>query len=171
MLTRGLALIARPDALAIVLGTIPSQESLAAGEYYARNANAFWFIMGQLFGAGRDVNYQERVEILMRNRIALWDVLHSARRIGSLDSRIMRGSEVPNDFAGFFRAHRLIRTVFFNGGKAGELYKSLAVASLPSDIGLLLMRRLPSTSPANTHMVKEEKLKAWELVKGSRRIS
>lgn len=173
MLIRGFDPITRPGALAVILGTIPGQESLAAGEYYANTANAFWFIMERLFGAGRGVSYQERIETLVRNRVGIWDVLRSARRSGSSDSKIVRGSEEPNDFGPFFRAHSLIRIVFFNGGKAEELYRVLVVPSLSLSNGMPRTHLLPSTSPANTSLYKGGK--AGEMASGeaygSRRLT
>lgn len=151
--------------MTLILGTIPGQESLAAGEYYANKVNAFWFIMEGLFGAGQGVTYQERTETLLRHRVAIWDVLRSAQRAGSSDSAIVPGTEEPNDFDRFFRAHREVRSVFFNGEGAEELYRALVVPRLPSNGARPQMHQLPSTSPANTHMTKQEKLKRWHLVK------
>jgi hypoxanthine-DNA glycosylase len=48
----------------LILGSMPGERSLKAGEYYAYPRNAFWAIMGQLFGAGPWLSYQERVAIL-----------------------------------------------------------------------------------------------------------
>lgn len=121
--------------------------------------------MQELFGAGRDVGYQERTETLFRNRVATWDVVRSAQRTGSSDSRIVRGSEEPTDFDKFLRAHRGIGVVFFNEQRAEDLYRALVVPSQSLPDGPPRMHRLPSTSPANTHMTREEKPKRWRLVK------
>lgn len=165
MRVQGFHPIAHRDALALILGTIPGRDSLDAGEYYANRANAFWFIMGQLFGAGPELDYRERTETLIRNRIAVWDVLRSAQREGSSDAKIVRGSEEANHFDEFFRLHLGIRAIFFNGEKAQELYGALVVPTLrPSNV-LPRSHTLPSTSPANTDLTREEKLEAWQLAK------
>jgi len=83
--SRGFPPIAAPDARLLILGSLPGQMSLARQQYYAQPQNAFWRIMGVLFGAGLDVPYEQRAGILMANRIALWDVCKTASRPGSLD--------------------------------------------------------------------------------------
>ncbi len=160
MLVRGFDPLEGRNALAIILGTIPGRESLAASEYYAENRNAFWFIMDHLFGASRSLNYYQRCEVLIRNRVAVWDVLRSARRIGSSDSDIEKGTEEPNDFVAFFHAHLEIRTIFFNGGRAADIYKALVVPILPASTVERQVHVLASTSPTNTHISWEEKLQA-----------
>jgi len=94
--------IATPNARVLILGSMPGVASLEAGQYYAHPQNAFWRIMGELVGAGLEKPYDERARILKANGVALWDVLQSCIRPGSLDSDIR--DEVPNDFAAFFRS-------------------------------------------------------------------
>jgi hypoxanthine-DNA glycosylase len=72
----------------LILGSMPGEASLKAGQYYAHPRNAFWHIMGELFGAGPSLPYQERVAILQSVRIALWDSLQACIRPGSLDASI-----------------------------------------------------------------------------------
>src|SRR5882672_4404695 len=86
--------VAAPDARVLVLGSMPGEASLAARRYYAYRHNAFWPIMGRLFGAGPDLRYRERLARLKHAGIALWDVLASCRREGSLDSNIDERSMV-----------------------------------------------------------------------------
>ena len=80
--------IASPDARILILGSMPGRASLAAGQYYAHPRNAFWPIMGSLldFDASRD--YPARVDALKVAGIAVWDILDSCHRPGSLDSAI-----------------------------------------------------------------------------------
>ena len=156
--------IAASDARVLVLGTIPGRRSLEAGEYYAHPQNAFWFIMENLFAkrtGGRD--YGARKSLLLGAQVALWDVLRSADRSGSLDSAIASGSEIPNDFAGFFLRHPAIHTVFFNGAKAEALFRKHVLGTLASEAGLRLVR-LPSTSPANAGLSRERKLAVWRAL-------
>ena len=61
MIVRSFAPISAPDARILILGSMPGIASLEAGEYYAHPRNAFWPIMGALFGAGRDLPYAERI--------------------------------------------------------------------------------------------------------------
>jgi hypoxanthine-DNA glycosylase len=114
--------IAGPDARVLVLGSMPGVRSLAAGQYYANPQNAFWPILGQLFAWESGLDYATRTALLLRTRIALWDVLQAAERPGSLDAAIVAGSERANDFAAFFAAHPAIHSVFFNGTKAAASF-------------------------------------------------
>ncbi len=109
--------IAAADARVLVLGTAPSIASLAKQQYYGHPQNAFWPIMGRLFGAGRELAYEERKSLLCARGVAVWDVLGECYRAGSLDSAIEVESESANDLAGFLDEHASISTVFFNGRK------------------------------------------------------
>ena len=137
---------------------MPSVMSLAAAEYYGNPRNAFWRIAGELFGFEVDEPYPRRVEALRRNGVAVWDVLHSCRRPGSLDSAVDPASMVANDFAAFFAAHPAIERVYFNGAAAQHNYARLV--RIDADVSYL---RLPSTSPAQT-MSYTDKLAAWRVV-------
>ena len=162
--------VARADARVLVLGSLPGQASLAATQYYAQPQNAFWRIMGRLFDAGAEHAYEERLNRLVEARVALWDVCASARRPGSLDSRIDSRSVAANDFAGFFSAHREIAAIFFNGMAAERLYQTLALPTLAPDAARIAARRLPSTSPAHAGVSFAQKLEAWrEVAEAARR--
>jgi TDG/mug DNA glycosylase family protein len=147
----------------LVLGTVPGAASLEAGEYYAHPRNSFWDIMEALFGVRRDTPYAERTAQLADGGVALWDVLAAAERSGSLDSDILPGSMTTNYFPGFLAAYPRIRTVFFNGEKAEDLFMQLVSPGVARAGIHLSMRRLPSTSPANT-MSLEAKTAAWSCV-------
>ncbi len=159
--------VRRQDARVLILGSLPGQASLAARQYYAQPQNSFWRIMGQLFGAGPEQPYEERLQRLMDARVALWDVCASARRPGSLDHRIDKSSIVANDFAGLFESCGDIGAVFFNGATAERLYLTLALPTLPAAVAAIPTRRLPSTSPAHAGVCFAQKLDAWTEVAAS----
>ncbi|KUI14024.1 DNA-deoxyinosine glycosylase [Mycobacterium sp. GA-1285] len=142
----------------LILGNMPSVMSLAAQQYYGNPRNAFWRIMGEILGFASDAPYGQRCATLTANGIAVWDVLRSCRREGSLDSAVRRESMVPNDFQQFFDEHHSVRRVLFNGAAAEKNYTRLV--SVAND---LRYRRLPSTSPAQT-MRFVDKLAAWREV-------
>lgn len=149
--------VAESDATVLILGSMPGKESLKHNQYYAHPQNAFWKIMGELVGARRELPYPERLLKLTAAHIALWDVLKTCEREGSLDSDIQ--NETANDFAAFFKAHPLITHVFFNGAKAEHSFNKFVRGrhALPQ----LEFTRLPSTSPAHAGMRYGEKLKLW----------
>ena len=146
----------------LILGNMPSVMSLAAQHYYGNPQNAFWRVMGALYGLDPDGPYELRVTALAANGVAVWDVLRSCRRVGSLDSAVERDSMVANDFASFFHNHPTIERVYFNGGAAEANYRRLTDVQAP-----LIYRRLPSTSPAHTVPVAT-KLAAWRDALGAR---
>lgn len=154
--------VASEGARALVLGSMPGEVSLREGQYYAHPRNAFWPIMGHLFGAGPELPYCQRLQRLQSSGVALWDVLRSGIRPGSLDSDIDTSSVAANDFDNFFRQYSGIRWVFFNGGKAEQLFLRHVLPGL--EPGRLTCTRLPSTSPAHAAMRFEEKLQRWALV-------
>ena len=144
-----------------MLGSMPGVASLQAGQYYAHPRNAFWRIVGELCGFDPAAPYRERLAALLAHRIALWDVLGSCRREGSLDSDIDEASIVPNPFAEFLGAHPGIRDICFNGTKAESAWRRHVVPSLPPEALRIRTRRLPSTSPAHASLGHREKLRAW----------
>lgn len=148
--------IASPGATRLILGSMPGEASLKAGQYYAHPQNAFWRIMGELFGAHPELPYDERVHVLKANGIAVWDVLKSCTRPGSLDQNIR--DEVPNDFAGFFAAHPGLTRIALNGGKAAASFKRHAARFCPARVRV---ETLPSTSPAHAARSFAEKRDLW----------
>ena len=148
----------------LILGSMPGVASLEAQQYYAHPRNAFWPIMAELFSFDADTAYKERCEYLMDYGVAVWDVLKACSRPGSLDQHIAPDSMQSNNLAGMFASHSDIRTVFFNGGKAEQVFRRLILPDL-SDTEALRLIRLPSTSPANASLSFQQKLAAWRQIK------
>ncbi len=141
----------------LILGNMPSVLSLAGQQYYGNPRNAFWRIAGELFDFSPDAPYGERVSALIAHGVAVWDVLASCRRVGSLDSAVEPDSMVANAFAGLFERWPGIERVYFNGAAAETNYRRLV-----GDVGPVRYR-LPSTSPAHT-MSFAAKLAAWQEI-------
>lgn len=156
---RGFAPIADSAARILILGSMPGVASLRAAAYYAHPRNAFWPIMGQLIGAGPELDYQQRVEKLKTHHIAVWDVLARCRRVGSLDSAIDPQSAEANNFAEFFAAHPQLDRVLFNGTAAQQLF--MRHVDCAKTCAALRLQRLPSTSPAHAGLRFEDKLEQW----------
>ena len=163
----GLPAVSTPEARVLILGTMPSAESLRRQEYYANPRNQFWRILCAVLGTIDPAHYAGRIEILRRHRIALWDVLEACQRAGSLDSSIVRGSEHPTDIRGFLRSHPQVQTLALNGTKAASLFRRLTLPGLGPEAGRLRLLDLPSTSPANTTRI-ETKITRWRLVTSHR---
>jgi double-stranded uracil-DNA glycosylase len=107
------------------------------------------------------------LQALQSAGIALWDVIASCDRTGSLDADIVKSSIQPNDFVGFLAVHRKIEHIFFNGAAAETAFRRYVQPTLP-DRGLQL-HRLPSTSPAHAARGYAEKLATWlAIVHGNR---
>ena len=149
----------------LILGTMPGEDSLRKNEYYANPRNSFWKIMEILFGFDSMAQYEERKRILLKNKIALWDVIKSCERKGSLDSSINNETIVENDFASFFTRNPNIRNVFFNGAKAESLYFKRVLPNLSETKFEIKYNRLPSTSPAMAQLSLNAKILEWSKIK------
>lgn len=151
----------------LILGSMPGIASLDQNQYYAHPRNAYWRIMGDLFGVDPGLPYEERLRELTECGIALWDVLESCFRPGSLDSNIDDDTARPNDFAVLFAEHPTIRYVFFNGGKAANVFRRRVMPEIDERVRSLVFRTLPSTSPAHASRSYEQKLDQWAIVKAT----
>jgi len=159
--------IAGPDARVLVLGSMPGVESLRQHRYYGHPRNAFWPILGRLFGFDPARAYDERVEALRTHRIALWDVLAHCVRPGSLDADIR--DEVPNELGSFLTERPTIHTIAFNGQKAAAAFRKHVATRAPDEVARRRLETLPSTSPAHAGMTFEEKLRRWSVVRDAAR--
>jgi double-stranded uracil-DNA glycosylase len=150
----GLPPVATPDARLFILGSLPGDASLAAGQYYAHPRNGLWRLVGQAIGEDlAALDYPGRLERLKANRIGLWDVVANATRPGSLDQAI-RGAG-HNPLADYFATFPLLEAVAFNGATAALAGRKLLEGA--TDLTLI---DLPSSSPANTRPF-EEKARTW----------
>src|SRR5512141_499934 len=154
--------IADARARILILGSMPGNASLAAGQYYAHAQNLFWHIVADVTGTAAAAPYAARARALRSSGIALWDVLASCVRDGSLDSAIDEASIRANDFASFYRSHPGIVQVFFNGAKAEASYRRYVLPGLAPGFGSRTYRRLPSTSPAHASMTRAYKKRVWK---------
>lgn len=157
----------QPDTRVLVLGSMPGTMSLEKQEYYAHPRNAFWPIVGALFGFSEHLPYHDRLACLNAGKVGLWDVYASCYREGSLDAAIVSATAECNDFVRLFDEFPSIHTVFFNG-RAAETAFCKRVLPLLTDVLHSKNVRfvlLPSTSPAHAGMSWAGKLAAWQQVK------
>lgn len=141
----------------LILGSVPGVKSLQMQQYYAHPQNQFWRIIFHLFDEEFSSDYQQKIELLQRQKIALWDVIESCERKGSLDTEIK--NEIDNNIPQLIENHPDIKMIFCNGQKS---YKNLIrILGKEFEIPILV---LPSTSPL--HTIKfEEKFESWKIIK------
>ncbi|MEI6102024.1 MAG: DNA-deoxyinosine glycosylase, partial [Eubacteriales bacterium] len=113
--------IADQSARILILGTLPSVQSLEKHENYGNPQNHFWRLVYTLFEKTPDALWKDKKEFLHTHRIALWDSIRSATNPGSLDNTLK--NITPNDFDWFFASYPKIGHVFFNGAKSEEVFK------------------------------------------------
>ena len=141
----------------LVFGSMPSVTSLERQQYYGHKQNFFWPMMFQIFGEPYSDDYAVKRQLLLRHHVALWDVLASCEREGSLDSNIT--DEVCNAIPALLAEHPTIKYLLFNGGKAFQSFKR----NFPALLEQMDYYQMPSTSPAHT-MKRAQKLQKWQLI-------
>ncbi|MDR3231332.1 MAG: DNA-deoxyinosine glycosylase [Synergistaceae bacterium] len=147
------------EPLLLILGSIPGVASLESGRYYGHERNHFWRLMSAVLEEPDDLDYEGRVAMLKRHRVALWDSVGSCVRPGSLDRDIRE--ERPNDIPALLRDHPTIRAICFNGRASQAVYcRHHAKKMKEYDIRYLL---LPSSSPIPRKFIKtfEDRLEKW----------
>jgi TDG/mug DNA glycosylase family protein len=149
------------DPTVLILGSMPSVVSLQRQQYYANPRNHFWHLMADVLGeTGVPQDYEERLDMLRRHGVALWDALESCVRPGSLDGDIRQ--QRPNDVVALVRAHQSLRAVACNGRAAQAAWRR-ACEGLPPMREILL----PSSSPVPTRAMRSyaDRLAAWLVLR------
>jgi len=141
----------------LILGSVPGVKSLEMQQYYAHPQNQFWKIVFELLGEDFSKDYETRIETIRKNSIALWDVIDTCEREGSLDTKIR--NEEHNDITKMLNNHPSINVIFCNGQKSFKNLKK--ILGKESEIPVFV---LPSTSPLHT-ISFDKKLKEWEIIK------
>ncbi|MEM6998891.1 MAG: DNA-deoxyinosine glycosylase [Pseudomonadota bacterium] len=162
--SQGFPPIAKSNATILILGSMPGQVSLDRHQYYAHPRNSFWSIIFDLLNADSELNYEQRKQLLYDNNIAVWDVLKSCYRRGSLDADIDPATIEANDFKSFFKKHPNIKYIYFNGTKAEQIFNKKVLENLAPE-SVFKYHRLPSTSPAHAAITRQQKLLEWSVIK------
>lgn len=175
---KGMPPIGSIQARVLILGSFPSAISLEKGQYYGNGKNHFWEIMGLVLGEPFPEEYQGRLALLARHRIAVWDVLASCERTGSLDRDIR--NERPNPLIDHILENPSIERIALNGSKASSSFiRHFAPRQMGEDLHIgseidwrpgtlsgrgVLIARLPSSSPIPTREYKtaKEKVAIWK---------
>ncbi|HJA94513.1 MAG TPA: DNA-deoxyinosine glycosylase [Candidatus Eisenbergiella merdipullorum] len=151
------------DSEILILGTFPSVKSREQHFYYGHPQNRFWKVIAALTRSEIPETIAEKKKMLLKNGIAVWDVVASCEITGSSDSSIRNVK--ANDIAGLLQKTH-IRAVYANGGTAFRLYEKYCL----QDTGLEAVR-LPSTSPANAAWSLPRLVEAWQIILGPGRKS
>jgi hypoxanthine-DNA glycosylase len=153
---RGLPPVIAADARVLILGSFPSEASLAARQYYAHPRNHFWPILGDVLDEPlADLRYDDRLSRVRAHRVAIWDTIVACERAGSLDAAIRNAER--GEIARVRRVARGLQAVCFNGNTAARAQPAWAAAGYATLV-------LPSTSPAYTRPMAE-KLAAWRRLR------
>ena len=140
MLYQGFDAFINPDSRVLILGSFPSVKSREEGFYYGNPQNRFWHVLAAFFGNALPKTVEEKKTLLIKNKIALWDVVTACEIVGSMDKDI-RNPRIA-DIPALVKTHAL-SAILTNGKTAYTLFIKHFPALAP------LCTALPSTSPAN----------------------
>ena len=145
----------------LIVGSMPGVQSLEKQQYYGNPRNHFWPIISVLLQVDVPNDYAERIQLIRRHNIGLWDVISHCERKGSLDSAIK--NEVPNDFLTLFQTYPQIECILFNGTKAYDVFRKKVGFHV---LGERKYFKMPSTSPVPGKHIQtfEEKIKSYEIL-------
>ena len=141
------------DSEILILGSIPSVKSRENCFYYGHPRNRFWKVISAVLQCAEPESIEEKKQMLLAHRVALWDVIHSCEIHGSSDGSIR--NVVPNDIRPILEASKISR-VFANGSAAGRLYRKFC-----ENDTRLSAEVLPSTSPANASYSLGRLVEVW----------
>ena len=148
------------DSKILVLGSMPGVKSLDEQQYYAHPQNRFWKLMGKICNEDnlQNLDYETKLQVLLANKIALWDVIQTCNRTGSLDSNIQ--NEKPNKIIQLLKEFPNIHTICLNGNKSYTAFKK----HFPELLKQYKCYKLPSTSPANARYCLEKLYEEWKEI-------
>ena len=146
------------NSLVLILGTFPSEKSREYGFFYGHPQNRFWKLIAFLTNTSKiPVSIDKKKELLLRNKIALWDVINSCDIKKSSDASIT--NVVPNNLSKILELSS-IKRIFANGEKAYNIYMRYCYKDIGKEI-----TKLPSTSPANASYSLERLKTEWKIIK------
>ncbi len=140
----------------LILGSFPSVKSREEGFFYGHPQNRFWRVLSAVIGCPLPLCIDEKRAMLIKNRIALWDVVASCDITLSSDSSIKNAE--ANDLLPIIAGSE-IEHIFTNGGAADRLFKKYCFSSVKTE-----SHRLPSTSPANAAYSLPRLIDEWKVI-------
>ncbi|MDF2944772.1 MAG: mismatch-specific glycosylase [Herbinix sp.] len=145
------------DSQILILGSFPSVKSREGEFFYHHPQNRFWKVISAVYRDQLPVSIEEKKELLLRNGVAVWDVIKSCEITGSSDNSIK--NVIPNDLSEILKTAN-IKRIFANGSTAYQLYMRYIFPKVGRDI-----IKLPSTSPANAACNVDRLLEDWYYIR------
>ncbi len=157
MILHNIAPVYDGNSKILILGSFPSVKSRESGFFYGHPQNRFWKVLAIVCKENTPETIEEKRTFLLRNGIAVWDVIGSCEIVGSSDSTIKNAK--ANDIESLLKETK-IESIFVNGKTAERYY----VKYIEPKIKVKAIC-LPSTSPANAVMKIEQLVEKWGIVK------
>ena len=144
----------------LILGSLPSLMSEKNNFYYGNPFNRFWKIIGTLFNEDNLINQSNeyKKEVILKNNLALYDVIKECKIKGSSDNDIVKDSIVVMDLNEILKKYN-IKLIALNGNKAYKIFKKY----YPEYLYMIV--KLPSTSSANARWSLEKLIDKWKIIK------
>ncbi|MBP1753812.1 MAG: mismatch-specific glycosylase [Firmicutes bacterium] len=145
------------DSKVLVLGSFPSVKSREAQFFYHHPQNRFWKVISLVFDEPVPNTIDDKRALLLRNKIALWDVIQSCEIVGSADSSIKNA--IANDLSRILK-NAQISWIITNGNTSYQLYMKYIYP-----VTGIEAHKLPSTSPANASFSLERLVQEWSVIR------
>ncbi len=145
------------ESRVLILGSFPSVRSRAQGFFYGHPQNRFWKVLAAIFEEPVPVTVRQKRELILRNRLALWDSIARCEITGSSDASIR--DVQPNDLR-VILDRCPVRQIFCNGKKSQEMFDRYIRPVIEREAVCL-----PSTSPANAQWTLERLVQAWSVIR------
>ena len=139
----------------LILGSFPSVKSREQQFFYGHPQNRFWKVLAALFNREVPATIGQKKELILGNRLALWDSVASCVITGSSDASIR---EVQANDLSVILDHCPIRRIFCNGKTSWTMYEKWIRPTAGREAVCL-----PSTSPANAQWSLNRLIEAWSV--------
>ena len=156
MITHPIAPVFDERSKILILGSFPSVKSREQAFFYGHPQNRFWKVLSGVLNKELPLTTDEKREFLLKNHIAVWDVIGECDIKGSSDASIKNAK--PNDLS-VILDNSSVTKIFVNGKTAEKYYRQYIEKSL----GIKAIT-LPSTSPANATFTLEKLIEAWRVI-------
>jgi len=144
------------DSRVLILGSFPSVKSREQNFFYGHPQNRFWKVIAAVFHQPVPQTIDEKKQLILTNRLALWDSIAGCEITGSSDASIRNAR--ANDI-GIILDNCGIERIYCNGRKSHELYCKYIEPQTGREAVCL-----PSTSPANAQWTLDKLTEAWSVI-------